>query len=131
MTITLNHPGTDRIEKSGRDAYALVGILRQALDAVSQVDPDLLHSDTYAGQAAICLADEIRAAGAALGLQPGGSLRTAPGVVVVRDLAVAASRLEHAVMRCDEASDPLALQRLARRLTLASRRLVSLLPAPA
>lgn len=128
MTVILNRIEATPIRDRIRDAHDLKDILRPVLDTVAVLDPDQFHSHTLAGQAAVALADAARAATAALGAEPGTALGTAPGVVVVRDLTVAASRLDIAATRCGATADPLVVGRLTRSLTLAVRKLLLSLP---
>lgn len=128
MTVTLNRIEADPIHASIHDAHDLEDILRPVLAIVAVLDPDQFHSHTRAGQAAVTLADVTRAATAALGAEPGTTLGTAPGVVVVRDLTLAASRLDIAATRCGAAADPLLVLQLIRSLTLAVRELLLSLP---
>jgi len=129
MTVTLNRIESIPIQDSICDAHDLKDILRPVLDTVAVLDPDQFHAHTLAGQAAVALADAARAATAALGAEPGTALGTAlPGVVVVRDLTLAASRLDIAATRCGATADPLVVGPLTRSLTLAVRTLLLSLP---
>jgi hypothetical protein len=128
MTITLNRE-TQPLPVTRSDAEGVLGILRDTVIAVSELDPDLLHSHTSAGDAVVTLAGVARAAAAALGADPGTALRTASGVVVVRDLVAAASLLELAVSRLGGPADPRALQQVTSRATTAYGRFLLSVPA--
>jgi hypothetical protein len=119
MTITLNRIETQPLPATRSDAKGVLGILRDTVVAVSEVDPDLLHSHTSAGHAVVTLAGVARAAAAALGADAGTALRTASGVVVVRDLVVAVSLLELAASRHGASSDPRALEQITSRANTA------------
>lgn len=129
VTITLSRGEAKPSQASTRDAHPLLSTLRETVDAVSELDPDLLHSHTSAGRAVVALAGAARAAAAALGVERGTVLRTAPGVVVVRDLVAAVSLLELAASRRGGTLDPLALQQVTGRVSAAYGRLVLSLPA--
>ncbi|NEE02980.1 hypothetical protein [Phytoactinopolyspora halotolerans] len=128
MTITMSRIETQPYPASNSDADGVLGTLHDTLDTVSELDPDLLHSDTLAGHAIVTLAGAARAAVTALGTASGTALREASGVVVVRDLVAAVSLLELAVSRRGGPSDPRALEQIARRANTAYGRL--LLAAP-
>lgn len=128
VTVTLNRIETPFLP-SPREVDRLLTILHDALDAVAELDPDLLHSSTAAGQAVVALAGAARTAVAALGAEPATVLRTAPGVVVVRDLVAATSLLELAASRAGAPSRSPDLRRIARRADAAYGRF--LLSAPA
>ncbi|WP_129669062.1 hypothetical protein [Phytoactinopolyspora endophytica] len=128
MTITMNRIETQPFLPSNSDADGVLGTLRDALGTVSELDPDLVHSDTCAGHAIVTLAGAARAAATALGTAPGTVLREGSGVVVVRDLVAAVSLLELAASRRGGPSDPRALEQIARGANTAYSRL--LLAAP-
>jgi hypothetical protein len=130
MTISINHIETQPLPASRTDAGELLNILHDTVDAVAELDPDLLHSHTHAGHAVVALAGAARAAAEALGTEPGTTLRTAPGVVVVRDLVAAVSLLELAASR-RRPSDPRALQQVSRRASTAHGRLLLAVPTRA
>jgi len=129
MTITMNHFETQPFPTSNSDADRVLGILHDTVDAVAEVEPDLLHSHTSAGHAVVTLAGAARAATAVLGTDPGTTLRTASGVVVVRDLVAAVSLLELAASRRGGPSDPRALQQITRRATTAHGQFLRAVPA--
>lgn len=129
MTISTSHIETQPFPASNSDADGVLGILHDTLDAVSELDPDLVHSHTSAGHAVVTLAGVARAAAAAMGTEPGTALRTAPGVVVVRDLVAAVSLLEFAASRSGGPSDPRLLQQITRRANTAYGRFLLSVPA--
>jgi len=129
VTITMNRIEPQPLQAGRSDMRGVLDILYDALGAVSELDPDLLHSHTSAGQAVVALAGAARASAAALGAEPGDALRSAPGVVVVRDLVAAVSLLELAASRRGGPSDPRALQQITRRATAAYDRLLLSIPA--
>lgn len=94
MTITL--PLAQIVEPHAEPTATapLIEVLRDALSTCAELDPDLLHSSSAAGQAATSLAGLARSAVAALGGDPGTTLHDGPGVVVVRDLVHAVMLLE-------------------------------------
>jgi len=55
MTITMNHIETPPLPASTGEADGLLGILHDTVDAVAELDPDLLHSHTSAGHAVVTL----------------------------------------------------------------------------
>lgn len=129
MTITINRIESRRLPADRNDVDGVLATLRDTVDAVSELDPDLLHSHTPVGHAVVTLAGVARAAAATLGADAGTPLRTASGVVVVRDLVAAVSLLELAASRPGASSDPRALQQITSRANTAHARL--LLSAPA
>lgn len=129
MTITMDRIETQPFPASGKDAGGVLGILHATVDAVAELDPDLLHSHTCAGHAVVTLAGAARAAAAVLGAEPGTALRTASGVVVVRDLVAAVSLLELAASRRGGPSNPRALQQITRRATTAHGQFLRAVPA--
>ncbi|MPZ63347.1 MAG: hypothetical protein GEU93_19100 [Propionibacteriales bacterium] len=128
MTITMIRIETQPLLAGRSDAGGVLGTLHDTLDAVSELDPDLLHSHTCAGHAVVTLAGAARAAAAALGTEPGTALREAPGVVVVRDLVAAVSLLELAASRRGGSSDRRALQQIRRRANTAYGRFLHSVP---
>lgn len=91
MTITLHRSEITAPVVEGSSVALVLEVLRDALSACAEPDPDLFHTATPAGRAAITLAELARSTVIALGAEPGPVLRDGPGVVVMRDLV-------HAVM---------------------------------
>lgn len=94
MTITLPIAPIAEPDAKASATAPLLEVLRDALCACAELDPDLLHSSTAAGQAATSLAVLARSAVAVLGGDPGTRLHDGPGVVVIRDLVHAVMLLE-------------------------------------
>jgi hypothetical protein len=95
MTITLPlAPVAEPDVKANDDTTSLLKVVRDALVTCAELDPDMLHSSTPAGEAVIHLARLARSAVAALGGDPGTTLYEGPGVVVIRDLVHAVMLLE-------------------------------------
>lgn len=129
MTTTIIHLETHELPARTDDSAEVLDTLRATVVAVGELDPDLLHSHTPAGRAVVTLAAAARGATAALGAEAGTSLRTAAGVVVVRDLVAAVSLLELARSRTDAPSTPRALQEIRRRADAAYARLLFSAPS--
>jgi hypothetical protein len=130
MSITMDAIETQPLSVSTGEVDGLLGILHDTVDAVAELDPDLLHSHTSAGDAVLTLAGAARAAAEVLGSEPGVALRTAPGVVVVRDLVAAVSLLETASSRRIGGWDPRALKPIARRADVALGQFLLAVPPP-
>ncbi len=130
MTIDVERIPTQPIRTSTRTADALLAVLHDTVDAVAELDPDLLDSSTFAGSAVLALAEAARAATAALGGAPRTTLLEAPGVVVVRDLVAAVSLLEHAASRGDAVPAPDTLPQIVRRAGAAHGRFLTAIAAP-
>jgi hypothetical protein len=128
MTISMSRIETP-LPAGNSDADRVLGILHDTLYAVSELDPDLLSSHTSAGDAVVTLSGMARAAAAAMGTEPGTALRTAPGVVVVRDLVAAVSLLELAASRRGGPSDLRLLQQTRHRANTAYGQLLLSVPA--
>lgn len=90
----------------------VLGVLRDALSACAERDPDLFCSTTDAGRAVVSLARSARTAAAAWGAQPGPFLHDGPGIVVVRDLARAVRLVEAAAAHATDSGCPPALDGL-------------------
>lgn len=129
MTVTMNPIETHPFQVGLRDADGVLDTLHDTLDAVADLDPDLLHSHTSAGHAVVALAAAARAAAASLGADPGTPLREAPGVVVVRDLVAAVSLLEHAASRGGGPPESRTLLEITRRAATAYGLLLLAVPA--
>ncbi len=130
MTTDEERTPTQPIHTNTRAADALLDVLHDTVDAVAQLDPDLLHSSTSAGSAVLALAEAARAATAALGGAPRTTLLEAPGVVVVRDLVAAVSLLEHAASRSGAVPGPGTLQQIVGRAGAAHGRFLATTAAP-
>lgn len=128
MTITMNRIETQPLA-GNTEADGVLGTLHDTIDAVSELDPDLLHSHTSAGHAVVTLAGTARAAAEALGAAPGTALRAASGVVVVRDLVAAVSLLDLAASRRNGLSDPRALRQITDRANTAYARFLLAVPS--
>jgi hypothetical protein len=92
---------------TGPAADGLLAVLRDALLLCAELDPGALDARTPRGAAAVRLASLARSAAATLGAAPGTALTAGPGVLVVRDLAVATALLDVAARahRADLAGD--------------------------
>jgi len=130
MTLTLTRQETAPQAATVNDAEAVLRHVDRTLGAVAQLEPDLFHSHTGAGEAVVALAGTARAAAAALGHDAGTALATGAGVVVVRDLVSARARLQLAVSR-GAAPDAGALPALRHRADLAFGRFLVSAPAQA
>jgi hypothetical protein len=115
---------TDRHAAAPSPAASLLAVLRDGLLACAEVDPTTLDARTPAGSAAVRLAALARAGVATLGAAPRAALVTGPGVVVVRDLAVATALLDATDPR--DPDDAGVAERLAALTAEADRALASL-----
>jgi len=94
MTVTLPFVQIADPVAEGTGTAPLLEVLYDVLNTCAELDPDLFHSTTPAGRVATSLAGLARSAVAALGADPGTTLRNGPGVMVIRDLGHAVMLLE-------------------------------------
>ena len=83
---------------------AVLAVLEEALLLCADADPGALHGRSPAGRAALGLSALARSTVTDLGSDAGVALTDGPGIVVVRDLAAATSRLA-AAARAGRAAD--------------------------
>ena len=94
MTTTLVR--TDSTTRTATSAELLRELMHDALTAAADDAADSFDSRTATGRTLLSLAAVARTAAGALGTEPGIPVTSAPGVVVVRELAAAVRLLDRA-----------------------------------